>query len=222
MAGALVVVLVPAGAVAQVVLPPEEPPRRGPVLQFGAGYGFPMATFAAAENPFVFGPGESVASFGDGYASLGTSLNVGVSLPLSRRFDLTFDLIMPKFKMRTGAFRTQSKLNINNATYYGKILNAGLRWYPAEWSWGRSYLMVTAGMYQLINQRTLLGAVRVTKGAFKAGASIGIGIEYSRFLLPVDLLVRFHRYTDYGHFVRGDIAWIEMAVRFNFPLMEEQ
>jgi len=81
---------------------------------------------------------------------------------------------------------------------------------------------VTGGMYQLINQRTLLGVVRVTKGAFKAGVSAGIGLEYAKFILPIDLMVRFHRYTDYGHFVRGDIAWIEMAVRFNFPLMDER
>ncbi len=220
--GALLTILLPASAAAQVVLPPKEPPRRVPVFQLGAGYGLPTATFAAAENPFVFGPGGTTASFGDGYARVGTSLIVGINLPLSRRFDVTFDLIMPRFKMKTGEFRVQSNLNINHATYFGKILNAGLRWYPTQSSWGKSYLMITAGMYQLINQRTLLGAVRVTRGAFKAGGSIGIGIEYARFILPVDLLLRFHRYTDYGHFVHGDIAWLEVALRFSFPLEEER
>jgi hypothetical protein len=220
--GALLTVLLPAGSAAQVVLPPEEPPRRVPVFQLGASYGFPTATFARAERPFVFGPNESVASFGDGFATTGTSLNVGLALPLSHRLDLAFDLIIPRFKMKTEEFRLVSNLNINHATYFGKILNAGLRWSPAEWSWGRSYLMVTGGMYQLINQRTLLGIVRVTKGAFKAGASIGIGVEYNRFILPIDMLLRFHRYTDYGHFVHGDIAWIEASVRFNFPMAEER
>ena len=73
------VVLLPGSVVAQMVLPPDEAPRRVAILQIGGGYTMPMASFAAAENPFVFGANREVASFGDGFASSGTSLSFRLS-----------------------------------------------------------------------------------------------------------------------------------------------
>ena len=218
----IVMILVPLDADGQVVLPPEEEPRRRAVYQIGAGTATPIASFGAAVKPFVFGPNETVASFGDGYARSGTFLNFRVCVPLSRRFDIVADLIIDHFKMRTDAFREQSNLYIRQATYHGKTLSLGTRWYPLQWSWGRGYLMGTAGMYQLINSKALLGRHWIERGAFKAGASIGAGLIWSRFVVPVDLSLLFHRYTDFGHFVQGDIAWVAFAVTFSFPMEEER
>ena len=218
--GVLLVVLLPMSAFAQRVLPPEEEPRRAAILQIGGGYTLPVASFAAAENPLVFGEGREVVSFGDGYARYGTTLNFRVCIPLSRSFDFVADLVIPSFKMKTREFRQQSNLYITHASYLGKMLSVGARWFPLEWSWGRGFLIGTAGMYQIINDRFLSGIQEVERGAFKAGGALGVGCELSNFIVPIDLVVRFHRYTDYGHFVQGDMAWIELAVHLSFPLEE--
>ena len=220
--GALVVVLLPGSLLGQMVLPPDEVPRRVAILQIGGGYTMPMASFAAAENPLVLGANGDVVSFGDGFARYGTSLNFRVCIPMSQSFDFVADLLIPNFKMKTQEFRQQSNLYITHARYMGKLLSVGTRWFPLNWSWGRAYLIGTAGMYQLINDRFLSGLKTVERGAFKAGGALGVGFELSDFIVPVDMLLRFHRYTDYGHFVRGDIAWIELAFHLGFPLEEEK
>ncbi len=214
--------LLPGSIAAQMVLPPDDAPRRVAILQIGAGFTSPMASFAAAENPLVIGPDGGIASFGDGFAKYGTSLNFRVCIPMSHSFDFVADLIIPNFKMKTREFRQQSNLYITHARYMGKTLSVGTRWFPLNWSWGRGYLIGTAGMYQLVNDRFISGLQTVERGAFKAGGALGVGCEFSRFIVPVDMVLRFHRYTDYGHFMQGDIAWIEFALHLGFPLEEEK
>jgi len=77
-------------------------------------------------------------------------------------------------------------------------------------------------MYQLINDRFLSGLKTVERGAFKAGGALGVGFELSNFIVPVDMVLRFHRYTDYGHFIQGDIIWAEFALHLGFPLAGEK
>ncbi|MFC1628290.1 hypothetical protein ACFL3H_04155 [Gemmatimonadota bacterium] len=216
------VVLLPGNLLAQMVLPPDEAPRRVAILQIGGGYTMPMASFAAAENPLVISPNGGIASFGDGFARYGTTLNFGVCIPISQSFDFVTDLLVPNFKMKTREFRQQSNMYIAHARYLGKLLSVGARWFPLKWSWGRGFLIGTAGMYQLINDRILSGTQVVERGAFKAGGALGVGFELSNLIVPMDVVLRFHRYTDYGHFVQGDIAWVELALHLSFPLEEER
>ncbi len=191
---------------------------REAVFQLGFGLAFPLAHLAATDDPLIWDGDRNITHRGDGYARMSTNLALRVYVPLGRRIDLAADLTLPRFGVNEGSFRTDSSIHIGEAVYYGRMLGLGGRWIPWERDWGRAFILVTAGMYQLNYQRFLGGIETITRGAYRPGASVGGGVEYTAWLLAMDLTMRYHRYTDYPNFGAGDLAWIEAGFQVSFDL----
>ena|GEM_PF-1735686 len=201
------------------VLAPAGPDQeRAAVFQLGIGFTVPLHHLAAADDPLVMDDNYRITHVGDGYARPGTSLCLRVYYPISRRIDLAADISLPRFKLDQAEFRSDSSIHITDPDYYGRALSLGARYIALERNWGRAFLLLTGGMYQLNLERFLSGPEIKTRGAYRPGAAIGGGIEYSAWLLVMDLTVRYHRYTDFTHFGSGDLAWLEVGYQVSFDL----
>ena len=200
----------------------EESEPRPIILFLGPGVVFPLSHFSEAVDPMVWDPDRNITWFGDGFARWGTTIDFRAYIPAGRKIDVALDLILPRFKVQGDRFERASSIRIEDGSYFGKMLSAGIRWVPVETSWGKYFVLATAGMYQLTFDRFLEGVKTVQKGAFKDGASVGLGVEYSKWILPVEVSVRYHRFTDYANFGHGDLAWIDLAVMLGFDLTPER
>ncbi len=132
-------------------------------------------------------------------------------LPLTDQVDLAFDLALPRFKVRTGEFIQTTNVHLSEAKYMGKMLGMGLRMFVGEPEWGKPFVLVTGGMYQLTFDRFLAGVQRITRGAFRPGAAVGGGVEFKIGEFDVEGTLRYHRFTDTGNFGLGDLSWIEIG-----------
>lgn len=218
----LLVVALPRPAAAQRITVgggDEESVSRPTTIQIGYGFTVPLAHLAATEKGMEWDSIErDIFVRGDGYALSGTTLNFRAYVPVLQHVDFVADLVLPRFRLQSGAFERQSGEHIANAIYFGKALSIGGRWIPYNTAWGRVFVMVTGGMYQLNFDRFIGGVQVITKGAFKDGASIGCGVEYNKWLLAADLMVRYHRFTDSAHFGVGGLSWLEIGLQVSFDL----
>jgi hypothetical protein len=147
----------------------------------------------------------------DGFAQPDFGLILRGYLPLTGKVDLTFDLALPRFKVRTGKFILTNSIPIEDAEYFGKMLAVGARLFVGKPDWGKPYLVATGGMYQLNYDRFLSGFEVETRGAFRPGAAIGGGIRFKVADFTLDGDIRYHRFTDTGNYGLGDLSWIELA-----------
>lgn len=205
--------LAPAGASAQVIAgEPAAVPATGsrPVLiQIGFGANLPIAHLAATDKRT------------DGFAKTGMNIALRSFIPLTRKIDIMADLILPRFSVAEKEYNTDYFPPISDALYKGKVLSLGARWFAYRGPWrGEGYLMISGGMYQLVYER-FDGPVQViTEGAFRPGAAIGAGIQLPLGDFDIDASIRYHRFTDTGHFGLGDLSWLEIGLLFSLRVTD--
>ena len=206
---ALVVSLAPGAASAQVIRgerPATPAPESRPILyQVGFGATLPIAHLAATEKQT------------DGYARSGLNVAFRAFIPFREKIDLVVDLVLPRFRVKEDAYNDSFIPGIGEAYYKGKILSLGGRWVGFRGlRGGDGYLMVTGGMYQLIYDRFVGPVQEITEGAFRPGAAIGAGVQLPLRDFNIDFTLRYHRFTDTGHFGLGDLSWLELGMLFSF------
>ncbi len=210
---ASLVVVAPGTASAQVLVGERAPalvPDTRPVLfQVGFGSTLPIAHLAATVNQT------------DGFARTGLNLALRSYIPLTKRIDVMADLVLPRFGVADGDYNRNFFPPIGDAFYRGKILSVGARWIGFRGlKGGDGYLMVTGGMYQLTFDR-FDGPVQViTEGAFRPGAAIGAGVQLPLKDFDIDLTLRYHRFTDTGHFGLGDLSWLELSILISLEVTD--
>jgi len=208
------IVLLQVPALGQILTGPRDPaaadarPGRPITLQFGAGPTVPLAHLNAKSE------------FDDGYALPGMNLSFRSFIPFSERLDVMVDLTLPTFKFKTSQFTSDHLYPVEDAKYSGKMLSLGARWWAWPVAGGRSFLLVSGGMYQLNRERFEFGVLRELEGAFRPGAAIGGGIQFTMSDFELHSTVRYHRFTDTGHFGLGDISWVEFAFMFSMRISD--
>jgi hypothetical protein len=181
------------------------PESRAILFQIGFGGNLPIAHLAATDERT------------DGYARTGLNIAFRSFIPFKEKIDLVVDLVLPRFKVNEGAYNDSFYPSIGEAFYKGKILSLGARWIGFRGlRGGDGYLMVTGGMYQLIYDRFVGAPQTITEGAFRPGAAIGAGVQLPLQDFNIDFTLRYHRFTDTGHFGLGDLSWLELGILFSF------
>jgi hypothetical protein len=202
--------MVPAAASAQQVIsggPQAPPPEPRPItLKVGFGPSFPLAHLA------------ETGDIQDGYANPGVGLYFRAFFPYSRRIDIMADLVLPKFKVKSGEYQRDHNIPFQEAKYRGKMLSLGARWMALRRPNWSAYLMASGGMYQLSYERFIFGVETITEGRFRPGGSVGLGVEYPFLDFSFDGVVRYHRHVDGHNFGQGDLAWLEVGFALSLRL----
>jgi hypothetical protein len=75
-------------------------------------------------------------------------------------------------------------------------------------------------MYQLDRERFEFGVLVEQEGAFRPGAAIGAGLQFTLRDFDLHAAMRYHRFTDTGHYALGDLSWLEFTILFSMRITD--